>query len=88
MYGLCMVTKTISLRLEAYDRLRRARRHPRESFSDVVLRAEWPDLGITAGELLEWYAQRGPVLSERALELIDEAKAADRPPEDKWQTPG
>lgn len=83
-----MSTKTISLRLEAYDRLRRARRHPRESFSDVVLRAEWPDLGITAGELLDWYARRGPVLSERALELIDDAKRADRPPEDKWQTAG
>jgi hypothetical protein len=83
-----MSTKTISLRIAAYERLKRARRHPRESFSDVVLRAQWPDLGITAGELLEWYAERGPVLSERALDLIEEAKTADAPPEDKWQTVG
>jgi len=35
-----MATKTISLTVEAYDRLRAARRRPDESFTDVVLRAE------------------------------------------------
>lgn len=79
-----MSTKTVSLRIEAYERLRRARRHPTESFSDVVMRAEWPDLGITAGELLELYETRGPFLSDEALDRIEEAKIADRPPEDKW----
>lgn len=84
VYGLCMSTKTISLRQEAYERLRRARREPGESFSDVVMRAEWPDVGITAGELLELYREHGPFFAEEALDRIEEAKAADRPPDDKW----
>jgi len=33
---------------------------------------------------LEAYERRGAYLSEAALDRIDEAKAADRPPEDKW----
>lgn len=54
----------------------------------MVLRAQWPDPGVTAGEFLEWYAERGPVLSERALDLLEEAKSADPPLEDKWGTAG
>lgn len=81
-----MATKTISLRLEAYERLKRARRTPKESFSDVVMRAQWPDVGLTAGELLATYERHGPYLSEEAVDQIAEAKAEDRPPEDKWTT--
>ncbi|HEX4953959.1 MAG TPA: antitoxin VapB family protein [Thermoanaerobaculia bacterium] len=47
-----MATKTISLRLDAYLHLKKARRHPQESFSEVVLRAEWPQAPRTAGDLL------------------------------------
>ncbi|MEX2529448.1 MAG: antitoxin VapB family protein [Gemmatimonadota bacterium] len=79
-----MATKTISLRIEAYDRLRRARRDPSESFSDVVMRAEWPDLGITAGELLATYERRGAYFSEASLDRIEEADTSDVPPTDKW----
>jgi len=82
-----MATKTISLRVEAYERLRHARRDPRESFSDVVMRAEWPDLGLTGGELLELYQDRGAFFSEETLDRIEEAKASDRPPSDKWAEP-
>lgn len=32
MHFACMSTKTISVRLEAYERLKRARRYPGESF--------------------------------------------------------
>lgn len=84
MHDPCMPTKTISLRLEAYERLRRARRRPDESFSDVVMRAEWRDTAITAGELRALYAAGGAHLSEEALDRIEDAKRADRPPEDKW----
>lgn len=81
-----MSTKTVSLREEAYERLRRARRHPRESFSDVVMRADWSDVGLTAGDLLDLYAARGAFLSEEALDRVEEANAVDEPPEDKWAT--
>ena len=84
MHITCMATKTISLKIEAWERLRRARRSPDESFSEVVMRAQWPEVGITGGELLAQYGFSGPHLSEGALERIDEAKADDHPPEDKW----
>jgi hypothetical protein len=87
VYFLCMATKTISLRLEAYERLKRARRTPNESFSDVVMRARWPDVGLTGGDLLALYERRGPYLSEEALDRIEDAKSRDRPPEDKWTKP-
>ncbi len=84
MHIACMATKTISLKLEAYDRLRRARRSPDESFSKVVMRAQWPEVGITARELLTEYELNGPHFSADALDRIEEACSADEPPEDKW----
>jgi predicted CopG family antitoxin len=38
-----MATKTITLELDAYEKLRRAKRSERESFSEVVRRARWED---------------------------------------------
>lgn len=84
MHITCMATKTISLKLEAWERLRRARRTPDESFSEVVMRAQWPEVGITAGELLSLYRTKGANLTAEALDRIDEADAEDRPPEEKW----
>jgi predicted CopG family antitoxin len=79
-----MATKTISLKLEAYERLRRARRFPEESFSEVVLRATWPEETLTAGELLRRTRARGPYFTEDELDRVAEAKRGDGPPEDKW----
>jgi len=79
-----MPTKTISLRLDAYERLRRARLHPGESFTEVVLRAHWPDRGVTAGELREIYQREGPLFCEDSLDRIEEATTRDEPPRDKW----
>lgn len=84
MHGSCMATKTISLRLDAYERLRRARLRPDESFTEVVLRARWPDRGLTAGELRAVYRKQGPLFDVEALDRVEEANAGDRPPEDKW----
>lgn len=84
MHSACMATKTISLQIDAYERLRQARRSPNESFSQVVLRAEWPAQGITAGELLQLARDGRFGLPEEALQEIERAKADDRPPEDKW----
>ena len=80
----CMATKTISIDIEAYERLRRARRERSESFSMVIKRAVWPAPPRTAGALLE-ALERAPVLSDAALRRLEEAHAADTPPEDPWR---
>ena len=68
MHNACMATKTISLKLEAYEKLRGARRYPAESFSDVVLRATWPEETIIASELLDLFRERGPTFREEGLD--------------------
>jgi len=84
MHNACMATKTISLKVEAWERLRQARRTPEESFSDVVLRAEWPDQGLTARELRAVYDREGPHLNPEAIDRVDRATRNDSPPDDKW----
>jgi len=79
-----MSVKTISLKLEAYERLRAAKRYPNESFSEVVLRARWPEDTITARELLALGRSRGGRFSEAELDRIEALKQQDLPPEDKW----
>lgn len=78
-----MATKTISIDLEAYERLRRARRSPDESFSRVIKRATWESPPHTAAYFLE--ALRGtPLVDEGTLERLEAAQAEDKPPEDPW----
>lgn len=84
MYAACMATKTISVDLEAYERLKRARRSDDESFSQVIHRAVWPDPGRTCGAFLE-LTERLPPLSEAAIDRLERAQAADLPPEDAWR---
>jgi len=79
-----MSVKTISLKLEAYERLRAARRYPTESFSEVVLRATWPEDTITARDLLALGRSRGPRFSEEELDRVEALKRQDPPPENKW----
>jgi hypothetical protein len=78
-----MATKTISLKLEAWERLRRARRVPEESFSEVIMRARWDAVTVTGGELLRVVRERGPLYDATALTRVEAVKAADRPPVDK-----
>ena len=80
----CMGTKTISLKDEAYNRLRAARRYPAESFSEVVLRATWPEVTTTAAALLSAYRDHGACLTEAGLARVEALKLQDAPPEDKW----
>jgi hypothetical protein len=79
-----MGTKTISLREEAYQRLKAAKRGPSESFSDVVMRAVWPDAPLSAADYLRLVRDRGPGYTPAQLDRIDEVSASDRPPEEKW----
>lgn len=82
---LCiMATKTISLRVEAYERLRRARSRPNESFSDVVMRATWDEQTVTGGELLLLVRERGTLYDADELDTIEQMKSEGSPPADKW----
>ncbi len=77
-------TKTVSLKDEAYNRLKAARRYPDESFSEVVLRATWPEDTITGRGLLDLLASRRFRLRSDDLDRLEELKQRDEPPEDKW----
>lgn len=80
----CMPTKTISIDLEAYERLRKARLEPGESFSRVIKRASWPEPRRTAGSLVDAFAVLDPADKE-TLERLEASQAADSPPEDPWR---
>lgn len=84
MHTACMATKTISLRLDAYERLRRARRFPHESFTDVVLRAVWPESTLTGRGLEAFLTEHGPFFTDEELDRIEDAKRNDQPPGEKW----
>lgn len=79
-----MGTKTISLKDEAYNRLKAARRYPDESFSEVVLRATWPEDTITAKGFLALIGSRHSHLRPDELDRTDALTERDQPPEDKW----
>jgi len=81
-----MSTKTISLRVEAYERLRRAKLGSSESFSDVVMRAVWPEAPLTAAGFLAMVRERGATFDAAELDRVDEANRTDTPPVDKWPT--
>ena len=84
MHSACMSTKTVSLKVEAYDRLRAARRYPGESFSEVVLRAAWPEDTASAGEFLRLLRRGSVGLASEELGRIEAMKRADQPAADKW----
>ncbi len=80
-----MAVRTISLKTEAYERLRAARRYPAESFSEVVLRATWPEDTVTAAGLLALLRTSPAWLSDEELDAVEAVKQSDAPPEDKWR---
>ncbi len=84
MYTRIVATKTISIDLEAYERLHRARRAPDESFSRVIKRAHWRDEVRTAAGLLS-ALEEAPLPDPDTLARLDEAQRADAPPEDPWR---
>ncbi len=81
-----MATKTISLDLEAYDRLSAARKYERESFSKVVKRAVWPAQTGTAADLLAWRNEAGGTVDKAVLDRLGALQECDTPSENKWQS--
>ena len=77
-----MATKTISLELDAYEKLKRAKRSPRDSFSAVVRRGRWATEATTGTEILaalQALSRTHPeaLLGDDALDAI-ERRAASR----------
>jgi len=78
-----MATKTISIDLEAYEALRREKRSPRDSFSQVIKRAKWDRAGKTCGDLLA-VAATMPVADDAVLVRLERAQLEDAIPDDPW----
>ena len=78
-----MATKTISVDIEAYERLRRARLHASESFSKVIKRAQW-DRGLRTGAEFLAAMDGLPLMSENSLDGLEQAQVEDSPPENSW----
>lgn len=78
-----MATKTISIDLAAYERLRRARLRRDESFSQVIKRARWEEPHSNGAALLR-ALEAGPIPAKRVLARLEKAQSTDEPPEAEW----
>ncbi len=78
-----MATKTITLDLDAYEKLRHAKKGG-ESFTEVVRRAIWLDAPATGEVLLQYYRNGGSGVSGKYLDSVEEATRHDPIPDDPW----
>ena len=78
-----MATKTITLELDAYEKLRQVKRGG-ESFTEVVRRAVWMDAPATGETLLQYYRKGGSDVSGKYLDAVEEAAKHDPIPDDPW----
>ena len=78
-----MPTKTITLELDAYEKLRRVKRGG-ESFTEVVRRAFWVDAPATGEFLLNYFHNGGSDVSGKYLDAVEEATKHDPIPDDPW----
>ncbi len=78
-----MATKTITLELDAYERLRAAKKSG-ESFSEVVRRAEFAESPLTGESLRAYYRSGGSGVSESYLDSVEEAVKHDPAPDSPW----
>jgi len=78
-----MATKTITLELDAYEKLRAAKKNG-ESFSEVVRRATFAEAPLTAGDLLAYIRSGGSGVSETYLQAVEKAIQHDPPPDNPW----
>jgi len=78
-----MPTKTITLELDAYEKLRQVKRGG-ESFTEVVRRAVWVDAPATGEGLLKYFHNGGSGVSDKYLDAAEEAAKHDPIPDDPW----
>jgi len=83
MYYSCMATKTITLEIDAYEKLRSAKRGG-ESFSAVVRRAIIPGKATNGAEVIAYLKSEGPFFDEAELDAIETADRNDPPPANPW----
>jgi predicted CopG family antitoxin len=88
MHNSCMATKTISIELDVYDKLKAQKKDSRESFSQVIRRAHWDERPSTGADLLNWIENRKKsksILDADILDRLDEAQKRDKLPSSKWK---
>ena len=78
-----MATKTITLELDAYERLRASKR-PGESFSGVVRRAIFPDSPSSGADLSAYFRAGGSGVSHAFLDTLEQAAQKDSAPDNPW----
>lgn len=78
-----MSTKTISIDLEAYEMLSRARLSPKDSFSRVIKRARWETKAKTCGDLLQ-SLRTMPRAGDEVLDRLERAQLEDQTPDHPW----
>jgi hypothetical protein len=78
-----MATKTITLELDAYEKLRLSKR-PGESFTEVVRRARFEENPATGASLRQYFREGGSGVGEDYLDAVDAAEKSDQPPDDSW----
>ncbi len=78
-----MATKTITLEIDAYEKLRSAKKAG-ESFSAVVRRARFENEPLRGADLLTYLHSGGSGVGEDYLKAVEEAIAHDPPPDNPW----
>lgn len=83
MHISCMATKTITLEIDAYEKLRAAKRRG-ESFTEVVRRAAWENTPAMGSTLREYFRRGGSGVSDKYLDAVEEAALHDPLPDNPW----
>ena len=78
-----MATKTITLELDAYEKLRQVKRGG-ESFTEVVRRAVWLDAPATSQSLRDYFHNGGSGISTKYLDTVEEVAKHDPIPDNPW----
>ncbi len=83
MHDSCITTKTITLEIDAYEKLRLAK-DAGESFSAAVRRVRFGNEPLRGADLLAYLRTGGSGIGEDYLKAVEDAMAKDSPPDDPW----